>query len=176
MRAFWKHGYEGTTLPELEAAMGINRPSMYAAFGNKESLFRKALDRYVERNEAIVREALAEPTARRAIERLLKSAVSGCDKSEMRGCMLVQGALSCGEAAESIQRELTARRSTLEQAIRDRFTRGIKDGDLPPDTDAAALAKYVSTVQQGNSVQASAGATRSQLLATIDIALRAIPE
>src|ERR671918_521967 len=72
MEVFWRQGYEGTSLGELTAAMGINRPSLYAAFGNKEALFRKALDRYVDERMAFIRAAIEEPTARRAVEALLR--------------------------------------------------------------------------------------------------------
>ena len=65
LEVFWARGYEGATLPELTQAMGINRPSLYAAFGNKQSLFRKAMERYEQGPAAYVRRALEEPTARR---------------------------------------------------------------------------------------------------------------
>src|SRR6266404_2363210 len=73
LQVFWEKGYEGSSLSDLTEAMGINRPSLYAAFGNKEALFRKALDRYVEKTRAFVRDAINEPTARGVAERLLRS-------------------------------------------------------------------------------------------------------
>src|SRR5215211_3297202 len=101
LKVFWKKGYEGASLPELTRAMGINRPSLYAAFGNKEGLFRKALDRYAEGPAAYVGEALAEPTARGVAERLLRGAAELlAGPRSPRGCLLVQGALACGEGAE----------------------------------------------------------------------------
>src|SRR6516164_184968 len=101
LTVFWRKGYEGTTLPELTRAMGINRPSLYAAFGNKEMLFRKVMDRYAEGPAAYVREALEEPTARRVAERLLTGAVSLlADPRNPRGCLVVHGALACGDEAE----------------------------------------------------------------------------
>src|ERR687895_845688 len=75
LEVFWRQGYEGTSLGELTVAMGINRPSLYAAFGNKEALFRKALDRYVDGPAAYTREALHEPSARAVVERLLRGAI-----------------------------------------------------------------------------------------------------
>src|SRR6266852_3492764 len=100
---FWRKGYEGTTLSDLTEAMGINRPSLYAAFGSKEGLFRKALDRYAEGPAAYVREALNEPTARAVAERLLGGAADLLtDPRHPRGCLAVQGALACGEAADSV--------------------------------------------------------------------------
>src|SRR5438067_5604399 len=96
LQVFWHKGYEGTTLSDLTQAMGINRPSLYAAFGNKEALFRKALDRYGEGPAAYVRAALEEPTARAVAERLLLGTVEGLtDPGHPTGCLMVQGALSC---------------------------------------------------------------------------------
>ena len=106
------------TLPDLTAAMGINRPSLYAAFGSKEELFRKALDRYVEGPAAFVREALNEPTARAVAERLLGGTIDlVTDRRNPRGCLIVQGALACGETAESVRREVAARRVAGEVAL-----------------------------------------------------------
>src|ERR1700733_15772686 len=96
MRVFWKQGYEGASLADLTAAMGINRPSLYAAFGDKEALFRKVLDRYNSGPAAYVCDALNQPTARRAIERLLQGAADLATGSGHRpGCLFVQGALAC---------------------------------------------------------------------------------
>ena len=122
LQVFWRKGYEGASLPDLTRAMRINRPSLYAAFGNKEALFRKAIDRYVEGPAAYVREALDEPTARAVAERLLGGAVDLLtDPRNPRGCLMVQGALACGEAAESVRRELVSRRAAGEAAVRQRF-------------------------------------------------------
>src|SRR5712671_741565 len=115
LRVFWRKGYEGTSLTDLTRALGINRPSLYAAFGNKEALFRKALDRYVEGPAAYVREALNQPTARAVAERLLYGSADLLnDPRHPRGCLMVQAALVCGEAAESVRRELSARRAAGE--------------------------------------------------------------
>src|SRR5579872_666777 len=96
LTVFQRKGYEGTSLPDLTKAMGINRPSIYAAFGNKESLFRKALDRYVGKASGLLSTALAEPTARAVTEHLLRGAIDSSCNGKVRGCLLVQGALSCG--------------------------------------------------------------------------------
>ena len=116
---FWRKGYEGTTLPDLTRAMGINRPSLYAAFGNKEALFKKAIDRYAEGPGCHVNEALAEPTARRVIERLLLGTVDLLtNRRHPHGCFMVQGALACGDSADPIRRELVKRRAAGEAALR----------------------------------------------------------
>src|SRR5256714_13652479 len=125
LQVFWRKGYEGTSLPDLTKAMGINRPSLYAAFGNKEALFRKALDRYAEGPAAYVREALNEPTARAVAERLLSGAIDlVTNPRNPRGCLMVQGALACGEAADCIRRELVSRRVAGGPAVRPRLERG----------------------------------------------------
>jgi AcrR family transcriptional regulator len=176
LRVFWRRGYEGATLPDLTKAMGINRPSLYAAFGSKEGLFRKALDRYVEGPAAFVREALDEPTARAVAERLLTGTIDlVTDRRNPRGCLIVQGALACGETAESVRREVAARRVAGEVAVRQRFERAQADGELPAGADAADLARYVVTVVRGMAVQAAGGASREDLRRVADLALQAWP-
>src|SRR5262245_18775572 len=121
MGVFWSKGYEGTSLSDLTEAMGINRPSLYAAFGDKEALFRKVLDRYAGGPAAYIPEALELPTARGVAERLLNRAADLLPgKKNTRGCLMVQGALACGEDSESVRRELAARRAAGERAIRQR--------------------------------------------------------
>jgi AcrR family transcriptional regulator len=177
LEVFWRHGYEGTSLGELTAAMGVNRPSLYAAFGNKEALFRKALDRYADAHLGFIRTALEEPTARTAIEALLRGyAASVTDPRTPPGCLTVNGALASGPNADAIRAELTARRLAGEAALRARLQRARKEGDLPADADPADLARYINTVAQGVAVQASSGANRRQLDRVIDIALRAWPD
>jgi AcrR family transcriptional regulator len=176
LRVFWRRGYEGATLPELTEAMGINRPSLYAAFGSKEELFRKALDRYAEGPAACLREALNEPTARAVAEGLLEGAIAVVtDQRNPQGCLMVQGALTCGEAAESVRRELLARRVAGEVAIRQRLERARADGDLPAEADPADLAGYLVTFMRGMAVQAAGGASREDLRRVAEMALRAWP-
>ncbi|WP_045835299.1 TetR/AcrR family transcriptional regulator [Hyphomicrobium sp. 99] len=175
LHVFWERGYEGTSLSDLTEAMGINRPSLYAAFGNKEELFKLALDRYVEKGPGSVhRDSLAQPTARLVVQNLLTSlATSLTDPSNPPGCLAVQGALSCGSAADSIKQELCRRRSTGEQNLCQRFERAKAEGDLAQDADPAGLARYVMTVAQGMAVQATGGASRADLLAVVDMAMKA---
>jgi AcrR family transcriptional regulator len=177
LEVFWRKGYEGTTLADLTEAMGINRPSLYAAFGNKEELFRKVLDRYAEGPASCVREALGEPNARGVAARLLSGGIDlVTDRRKPRGCLMVQGALACGEAAESIRKELLARRLAGEAAIRKRFEHARSDGDLPVDSNPADLARYIMAVMQGIAVQAASGASRAELRRVAALALRAWDE
>jgi AcrR family transcriptional regulator len=177
LTVFWRKGYEGASLPDLTRAMGINRPSLYAAFGNKEELFRKAMDRYAQGPAAYARQALDAPTARAVFERLLCGGIAMLTHPRNpRGCLAVHGALACGDAAESIRKELIARRATLIDGLRDRFERATSEGDLPPDVDPAVLARYAATVLHGLSIQATSGATREELQRVAEMALRAWPE
>jgi AcrR family transcriptional regulator len=177
LRVFWTKGYEGTALSDLTAAMGINRPSIYATFGNKEALFRKALDRYSEQMMNYTAEALKEPTARAVAERLMVGTADllSCPENP-KGCLVVQGALACGEEADPIRKELIARRATGEAALRERFERAKVEGDLPAGADAGDLARYVMAVMHGMSVQSAGGASRAELQRVIDLSLRAWPQ
>jgi AcrR family transcriptional regulator len=176
LRVFWQKGYEGASMPDLTKAMGINRPSLYAAFGNKEALFRKALDRYVEGPGAYVLRALEEPTARAVAERLLEGSIDLLTASgNPGGCLMVQGALACGEASESVRLELVLRRGAGEAMVCRRFEQALVDGELPADTDPVDLARYMVTVIRGMAVQAASGASRKELRRVAAIALRAWP-
>src|SRR5580765_3855774 len=129
LEVFWARGYEGATLPELTRAMGINRPSLYAAFGNKEQLFRKALDRYKTGHMAFLTEALRQPTARAVAEAIFSGFVRmQRDRDKARGCLVVSGALACGEEAETVRQELAQLRQSIVAALRKRFERAIEDG------------------------------------------------
>src|SRR5580693_1443343 len=174
---FWQKGYEGASLSDLTKAIGVNRPSLYAAFGNKEALFRKALDRYVEKTVGFVLEAIKEPTARQVVTRLLLSAADMVtNPHHPPGCLTVRGALASGEEADPIRLELALRRSESEALIRKRLDTAKRQGDLPPPANPADLARYLATVYQGMSVQAAGGATREQLRRVAGIALGAWPK
>ena len=176
LEVFWHKGYEGATLPDLTRAMGINRPSLYAAFGNKEALFKKAIDRYAEGPGCYAKEALAEPTARLVVERLLHGAVDlVTDRRNPHGCIMVQGALACGDSAAPVRRELVKRRAASEASLRERFERAQSEGDLPPDSDPAVLASYVVTICHGIAVQAATGAARAELMRVAEMAIRSWP-
>lgn len=173
---FWRNGYEGASIADLTAAMGINPPSLYAAFGNKAELFRKALDRYVEQRTQFWHEAFEAPTARGAVELLLrKSADFLTEKCNPPGCMLVRSAVSCSEAEDAIKRELTARRAMGEAKLRERFKRAKNDGEMPPELDPKDFARYIMTVLEGMSLRAAGGATRKELHKVADLALRTWP-
>jgi AcrR family transcriptional regulator len=176
MHVFWERGYEGASLAELIDALGINKPSLYAAFGNKEELFRKALARYSQREVAYVGESMRAPTARQAAEAFLtKSAEFLADDGHPKGCMIVQGALSCSEDATKIHQTLICHRNEYEDLLRKRFVQAQNEGDLSKDANAAELAKYIATVHQGMSVQATSGASKEELMSVVNQALRTWP-
>src|SRR5205809_2742353 len=177
MHVFWARGYEGAALSDLTRAMRINRPSLYAAFGNKEQLFRKVLDRYANGPLAYFRKALAAAKARDVTEQILLGAANmASDPRLPAGCLMVQGALACGDAAGSVRKEVAARRAASEVVLRRRLQRAKREGDLPPSADPAELARYVMTVLQGIAVQGADGASPDQLRRVAQIALRAWPK
>jgi AcrR family transcriptional regulator len=176
VRVFWRKGYEGASLTDLTKAMGINRPSLYAAFGDKEALFRKVLDRYTSGPVNYVREALNQPTARGVAERLLLgTAEQMCDARNPAGCLLVQGALVTGHTADSVRCEVNSRRRAGQIALQQRLRHAKKEGDLPRDADPAVLARYLMTVTNGMSVQAAGGASGKDLRKVAETALKAWP-
>ncbi len=175
MRVFWEKGYEGASLADLTAAMGINRPSLYAAFGDKEELFRKALERYGKGPGSYLKDALNLPTARAVIEALLRGAVHLLsDPRNPHGCFSVQGALVCGTGAEPARDAVRAWRKQSEAELRRRFERAKAERDLPANLDAGDLARYVATVLNGLGVQAANGAGKAQMMRVAEMALRAI--
>lgn len=176
LELFWQKGYEGTSLSDLTGAMNINRSSLYTTFGSKEELFRKVLDLYFEGPPRLTGAALNEPTARAVVERLLSAtADSVTDPSTPPGCLTVQGALSCGEEAEPIRQELISRRKASGTALRERFEQAKASGDLPVDSNPAALARFILTIAEGMSIQAADGASREDLQEVINVTLQAWP-
>jgi TetR/AcrR family transcriptional regulator, copper-responsive repressor len=177
MHVFWLRGYEAASIAELTGAMGITAPSLYTAFGDKERLFLEAIERYALGPGGGYPRALEEePTARGAIQRCLEEAAEELTRPcHPRGCMVVMAATNCSAASAHIQAALAKRRAAADAGLRCRIEQGIRDGELPADTDAAALASFYSTVYQGMSIQAKDGATRDSLLATAAAAMRAWP-
>ncbi|MGL9618333.1 TetR/AcrR family transcriptional regulator [Bradyrhizobium sp. U531] len=175
MEVFWRHGYEGATIAQLTEAMGINPPSLYACFGNKEGLLKAALDRYTKLRGVWMDEVVAAPTARDVAERMLMGiADKQTDPANPPGCLLVQGGIACGTGSESVPFELAARRAENEDQLRERFVRAKAEGDLKPTSDPAALARYVSAVSVGMGVMASSGADREALRQVAEVAVQAV--
>jgi AcrR family transcriptional regulator len=178
LRLFWERGYEGTTLEDLQEAMGgISPPSFYNAFGSKEALFKLAVDRYVMTVGGPTLTALEEAkTARAGIEAMLRltaEAVSapGCPN----GCLLVLGATNCAPASKGAQDYVKAIRQQAPAILEHRLARSIEQGELPAGTDIGAIAAFYATVLHGIGVRSGDGASRSDLMSAIDGAMAAWP-
>lgn len=176
MLVFWEHGYEGASLANLTDAMGISTTSMYAAFGNKEKLFRKALERYSDGPSAYLTEALEEPTALAVATAILAGTIRTTTRpAQPRGCLGVQGALTASDSGREVRDLLIAWRDNSCSRVSERFRRAVDDGDLPPETDPALLARYVTTLAFGIAVQAATGVGRDELQEMADATLRNWP-
>lgn len=176
MTIFWRKGYEGASMADLTDAMGINPPSLYACFGNKEGLFRAVVDRYLERGVVFMKNVLAEPTAEAVAAAYLHGVaalVVAPDADNPPGCLLLQTGLS--SADPDIPDRLAQCRIEKEIALKARFEAAQKQGDLSDDADPAALARYLTTIANGMAVQAASGTTVEQLREVADFALAAWP-
>ena len=176
LRVFWSKGYEGASMADLTEAMGITKPSLYAAFGNKEALFARALELYEREKLAYVAQALDAPTARGVAEKLLRGALDmqtgqGCPG----GCLTVIGSVACGDEAESIREQVVARGAAAKRALLERFEQAKSDGDLPAHIDPQGLTSHVTALMQGLSVQAGAGASREELERLVETSLAMWP-
>ena len=164
LEAFWQQGYDQTSISDLTEAMGINPPSLYAAFGDKQQLFDEVVERYQSDPTNFIAAALAEPTARGAAERLLHGAADQYTRADRpHGCMVLS------------EPKLAQHRALSLQAVVDRLQRGVDDGDLPRGTDVVALARYLQSVLAGMSAAARDGASAAELHATAELALAAVP-
>jgi AcrR family transcriptional regulator len=176
LRVFWTKGYEGASLTDLTDAMGVTRPSLYAAFGNKEALFRKALDLYERDKMAYVSAALEEPTARAVAARMLLGALEmQTSGSDPKGCLGVISSVACGSEALSIKAEVVARQASSQAAMLRRFEQAKADGDIPEHIDPEGLVLYLSAVAQGLAIQAGNGASPEDLRRLVDTTLELWP-
>ncbi|MFJ9365280.1 TetR/AcrR family transcriptional regulator [Nocardia sp. NPDC101769] len=172
LEVFWRQGYEGTSLADLTAAMGINKPSLYAAFGNKEELFGKVLSRYLDGPGAYAADALNAPTGREVLERLIQGAVDlTAGENTPPGCLCVKTVQACGPGAHAARQDAAAVRKAGEAALRRRLEQAT---DLPSTYEPAALAALVHTISDGIAVQAAAGRSRDELRQIGNSALRAL--
>ncbi|MET7745614.1 TetR/AcrR family transcriptional regulator [Streptomyces sp. NPDC005385] len=176
MLVFWKHGYEGASTATLTSAMGISTTSMYAAFGNKEKLFRKALERYTEGPSAYLARALEEPTALGVAGAILAGTIRTTTRpANPNGCLGVQSALTTSDAGREVRDLLVAWRNDGYTRVRARFQHAVDEGDLPEQTDPGLLARYLTTFAYGIAVQAASGVGRDELQEMADAALHSWP-
>ena len=176
LRVFWEKGYEGTSLNDLTDAMGITRPSLYAAFGNKESLFRKALDLYEREKLVYIGQALAKPTAREVAETMLRGTIDNVTSdAQPHGCMGVITSVAGGPEAQHVREEVVKRGERGKRALVERFERAKEEGDLPANVDPEGLMRVLIAMLQGISVQANQGATREELERLVESGLALWP-
>lgn len=175
MQVFWARGYEGAQLYDLTAAIGVKPPSFYAAFGSKEDAFREAIDLYIATIGSAPMRALEEAaTVRDGLRAMLEGSVAVALSAKPGGCLLILGVVNCLPANEAVRAHLlNARRKTVE-LVATRLRRGVVDGELPVDTDIPRLAAFFHGIMQAISFQARDGATRADLYALIEPALRAL--
>lgn len=177
LRVFRERGYEGASLAELQEAMGgISPPSLYAAFGSKEELFKQAVALYRDSIAKVTVSVLEAPgvTTREAIHGMLRATVAHLTKSgEPRGCLIVLGATQCSAESENVSEHLREMRAKTLDIIRARIKRGVAEGDIPAGANVEAMATFVTAFGHGLSVQARDGASRAALHAAVDCAMGA---
>jgi len=176
LAVFWAKGYEGTSLTDLTQAMGINKPSLYSTFGNKEELFLKVVDLYEQRPCGYFHPALEEATAKEVIAAMLNGAAESlADQSNPQGCMIIQSALTGSDASESVKQALISRRQTYQDELTTRLQEAQDQGDLTTTYSAISLAQYLGTILQGMTIQATNGISAAELQSIADLALRNFP-
>ena len=174
LHLFWRHGFEGVSIANLAKAMGINVPSLYAAFGNKEQLFFQSVELYGKTNANIYAPALALNTAYEVAQAILLGEVDLVTNPEAPdGCLMVQGALVTSPESQQLSDMMSKLRMTAEGWMADRFEKAKSDGDLPKNADAKALACFIMTINSGIAVQAKTGVRRDELLKIVDYSLLA---
>ncbi|WP_043820443.1 TetR/AcrR family transcriptional regulator [Delftia sp. RIT313] len=173
MLAFWRRGYEGTSMADLVQALGIASARIYAAFGSKQDLFREAVQRYEAGDGGFADRAMAqEPRVRGALARVLRDAVATyTDDAHPLGCMVVTAATNCAEENEAVAAWLAEHRRQRTQSLIDRLQRALDEGELRAGTDVQALGDFYATQLHGISVQARDGVPRQRLLAAMETAL-----
>ncbi len=176
LREFWSRGFEGVSVDDLTAAMGISRPTLYSAFGGKEALFRRALDYYEREEAAFYRTAAEAPTARGVAELLLRGALELFMKSSTPpGCFVVTHLVARASEADAVRADMIARARIGEATLRKRFERAKREGELMPDVDPVGLAHLLMSLVQGLAVQASSGASRGAMKRMVETALAIWP-
>ena len=175
MEVFREKGYEAASVSDLTEAMGINPPSLYAAFGDKEGLFLEAVKRY---RAQMMEECpyAVETSAREALRQLLTDLVQYfTEPGHARGCLMLMASTTAATTSPRLQELLAEERAAGKARLRARLEAAVRNGELPADTDVGALANFYAAVIAGMSLQARDGASRKSLVATVEAAMRAWP-
>jgi len=177
MEVFWEKGFEGASVAELCAAMDLNPPSLYSAFGDKEKLFLEAVERYSSNNRQSC-PYCDEPTARGAVEKMLTYAANEFTETSEhpRGCLMMMASTTAANSSEALQKWIAHKRAAARDNLRGRIKQGIEEGDVPSASDASALADFYFTILTGMALQAREGASRRSLLATVAQAMSLFPK
>jgi AcrR family transcriptional regulator len=177
LRVFWEKGYESTSLSDLLEAMGLTKSSLYKAFGSKEALFWRVVERYQRDYLGFRHEALAEPTPRRIAERLLYG-MTELHSGGLTpvGCLELNAALACSTDTELIRRELVRNRERFRLWLRDRFEETLAIAPLPAGMTSNDAASLIISLIQGLAVQAKAGVSRETSCRVVRAALLSWPE
>lgn len=173
MRVFWEKSYEGATMADLTKATGLNRSSIHAAFGSKEGLFLKVVERYWEGPLSHIPKALAEQALPGVVEALIRGTVNFLStRGNPKGCLSIHGALVCGTNGERVMQIVAERRKTTESMIKKRIQQAQREGELRGEVNAADYARYIAAIINGLVVQSLNGANRAELTRLADMALQ----
>jgi AcrR family transcriptional regulator len=173
---FWRQGYDGTSIADLTASIGVAAPSLYAAFGNKRQIFDQVMDRYMQVRLVRRAEALSLDDPVEAVRRYLRGVVlDGTMPGQPKGCLMVGGALVCSDANRDVADQLAELRNDVRTDLQGLFARAVEAGRMPADADAESLGACIATVAQGIAVEASGGASRQSLMTVVEVALSALP-
>jgi AcrR family transcriptional regulator len=176
MLVFAEKGFENASLADLTAAMGINRFSMYASFGNKEQLYVKAMEAFNDARQQRVIDTLAGPTARASIEQLLQEIAERFTDKAHGVCFVTQAPLTAEDVSDDTRKLMAKRRAEVEIAIRHRLEKAVTEGELPATVSPADLARFYAVLIQGLALQAQHGGTRKQLARVVELAMANWPE
>ena len=169
---FWRQGYSGTSIADLTDSMGITAPSIYSAFGNKFGLFQRAVERYTQERRHYLERAIAQPTAAGVARTFLEGVAEAATRTERRpGCFTVQGGVTVSDDDCAAADLLAATRKATRTALQKRMKTAAAQDDLPPGSQPAALARYLTALAEGINIEAAAGASHRELRAIIDPAM-----
>jgi AcrR family transcriptional regulator len=172
---FWEKGFQNTSLDEIAEAVGVKKPSLYAAFGDKEMLFRKVLQRYSSKLSEPVQALDRYSNIREAIDAFIELGIAGgCSQGHPRGCLLASAFADSTLLPPNLAKEIKALVNQADQALARRLKKAVRDGQLPADFDVKGTAKFFITLMHGVALRVRAGESRADLRRTKNAALRCL--